>query len=47
MSSGQLRSGAGRFIIIMVTLPMHYIAHSEASRVAVGVIMSVSLLLLI
>ena len=42
MSSGQPRSGAGRFIIIMDTLLTHHIAYSEASRVAVGVFMSVT-----
>ena len=41
MSSGQPRSGAGRFIIIMGTLPMLHIAYSEAARAVVGVFMSV------
>ena len=47
MSSDQPRSGVGRFIIIMVTLPMLHIAYSEAARAVVGVFMSVTLLLLL
>ena len=43
MSPGQPRSGAGSFIIIMVTLPMLHIAYSEAARAVVGVFMSVTL----